>query len=119
MSLLCYRFPKEQVVRQSGYFHELSSEIKDYEGFILSNFTKSKRYGFVEFATASDHPHYIATPIEVIEKSKYLWVGEKLISAIKMTDLSKVVFSRIKAVAFDETKTQALFKSLSNTYPNA
>ena len=68
MSLLCYRFPKEQVVRQSGYFHELSSEIKDYEGFILSNFTKSKRYGFVEFATASDHPHYIATPIEVIEK---------------------------------------------------
>ena len=39
MSLLCYRFPREQVVRQSGYFHELPSDIKDYEGFILSNFT--------------------------------------------------------------------------------
>ena len=119
MSLLCYRFPREQVVRQSGYFHELPSDIKDYEGFILSNFTKSKRYGFVEFTTASDHPHYIASPIEVIEKAKYLWLGEKLISAIKMTDMSKVVFSRIKAVAFDETKTQALFNSLSTAYPNA
>ena len=119
MSLLCYRFPREQVVRQNGYFHELKTEIKEYEGFILSNFTKTKRFGFVEFNNPSNKLHFTKSPIEVIEKSKYIWVGEKLISAIKMTNTTKVVFSRIKVVDFNEAKTEELFEALIIAYPNA
>ena len=119
MGLLWYRIPGEEVVKSLGYFHELPKEITDYEGFVITNFLGSKRYGFANFETQNNKFHFAVDPINVIDKSYYLWSAQKLIHEMKEANVSKTVYSRIKSVDFDESKTTALFDELVLAYPNA
>lgn len=119
MGMLWYRIPGDKVVKSLGYFHELPKEITDYEGFVITNFLGSKRYGFANFETQNNKLHFAVDPINVIDKSYYLWSAQKLIHEMKAAKVSKTVYSRIKIVDFDENKTTALFEELVIAYPNA
>ena len=72
MSLLCYRFPNEEIVRQTGYFHLLSDEIVNYQGFIVSDFTQSLRYGFTVSSTLTEQFHFTDQEIEKLYHNKQI-----------------------------------------------
>jgi len=119
MSMLCYRFPNEEIVRQTGYFDLLSDENVTYQGFIVSNFTQSLRYGFTVSSKLTEQFHFTDEEIVQIDQSEYFRGTKTLLQLMQMIPLQKTVLTRIKCVDFDESNTEALFSALLETYPNA
>lgn len=119
MSLLCYRFPNEKVVRQIGYFHLLSEDNANYQGFIVSDFTQSLRFGFTVSSEPSAQFYFTDEEIVQIDQSDYFRGTKTLMQLMQMIPLQKTVLTRIKCVDFDESNTDALFLALLETYPNA
>ncbi len=119
MSMLCYRFPNEEIVRQTGYFDLLSDENVTYQGFIVSNFTQSLRYGFTVSSKLTEQFHFTDEEIVQIDQSEYFRGTKTLLQLMQMIPLMKTVLTRIKCVDFDESNTEVLFSALLETYPNA
>ena len=54
-----------------------------------------------------------------ISKEDYLKDAKNFINLFEEKKIKKAVFSRVKKIAFDESKINELFASLCDTYPKA
>lgn len=116
-----YRIPGEKVVEQNGAFI-LADKKENPSGFILSDFQMNTVYQFLpsEMPLKKKHVYFFQrkTPV-VLSKDNYLLRARYLLQMMQMSAVLKVVFSRIKKVAFDEKKTHDFFEALVKEYPNA
>jgi isochorismate synthase len=114
--MLIYRFPGKEITQKNGSFELVHELPKD--GFILSDFKGEKRYEFKEHVIDPNKSFEI-NEIPVIEKADYIKKGNLLKSTMKAIGIKKVVFSRIKELSFDETRSLDLFYDLEKAYPKA
>ena len=112
---LKYSLPFEDVVEKLGAFVPVEfSEVK--EGFVVSNFDKSKAFAFQENAISlSELP--INKP-QCYSQEGYLEKAEKFIREIQKKQLSKAIFSRVKSHS-SEARVDEIFDSLHKRYPSA
>lgn len=113
---LLYRIPGYDIVKKSGRFVHLD-DVKEYSGFVLSDFTQKQLFGFEEKELGNDDPIYTELP-NVWEKTEYLEKADEFLRAIKVGGLGKAVLSRVKVVPFNK-EPEALFNALCLKYPNA
>jgi isochorismate synthase len=114
--MLIYRFPGKEIIKKSGAF-ELFNDLPK-KGFIVSDFKGEKRYVFIE-KSIEFHQYYKLAKLNVIQPDGYLKKGNILITALRALGIKKTVFSRIKELPFDESKSIELFYELEKAYPNA
>jgi isochorismate synthase len=121
LEMIKYRVPGEKIVEQNGTFI-LSDNKVNPSGFILSDFQMNSVYQFVPSAIPLKKKHVFffqrKTPV-VLSIDNYLLRAHYLLQMMKISAVSKVVFSRIKKVSFDEKKTDDFFEALEKEYPNA
>jgi isochorismate synthase len=114
--MLIYRAPGKDVIQKSGYFEKVSS--LPSKGFVVSDFSGETQYIFIE----SEHrntSYKKSNDILVIEHEEYIRKATILISTLKGIGIKKAVFSRIKKLDFDESKSLNLFHALEKAYPKA
>lgn len=116
--ILKYRIPGNEKIEQTGRFRELKS-IREANGFFISSFLKDKLFEFFPSNNSVGIPCFNEEEPYIIDKEKYLSSAQSFLNAIIEKKIKKAVFSRIKKVKFDESKTDLLFDSLCNAYPNA
>jgi isochorismate synthase len=114
--MLIYRFPGKEIIQKDGNFEEFVHLPKN--GFIVSDFKGEKRYVFKENQNSSIHFQNEHEPV-IINKAEYLRKGALLITTLKSIGIKKTVYSRIKELPFNETKSLELFFQLEKAYPNA
>jgi len=120
--LLAYRIPNQEAIKKTGDFRVISDEDTIQTGFIISSFDQGITYLFKEDNAAVNPQfnfHSSQTQPVSISKEKYMEYGKLVKNQIEKVPLDKFVFSRIKKVAFDASKTEKLFELLCNAYPNA
>lgn len=112
---LKYRIPNQEVVEVLGAFRELDiTDVK--QGFVVTNFDKSKAYVFEEGAISlSCLPEN--RPL-CYSKEEYLDKANQFIQKIQSDGLSKAIFSRVKSHVSEKSGEQ-LFDALAIAYPNA
>ena len=107
--------PFEGVVEKFGAFRAVKfSELT--EGFVVSNFDKSRAYVFEEGAISLSR-----LPTEkpiCYSKDVYLKKADQFIHEIRKNKLSKVILSRVKSHQ-SEKSVDAIFNELNETYPSA
>lgn len=118
--ILKYRIPGEKIIEQTGVF-EISENEELTNGFIISNFTLKTVYQFKEQGKShiKEKLYFGKGKLEVIEKENYLDLAQQFLNAFNLFGIKKAVFSRIKRVDFDESKTLKLFEELEKCYPKA
>jgi isochorismate synthase len=116
--ILKYRFPDKEIVEQTGFFREVESS-KDLSGFVISTFLKDKYYQFSPLETAKSTYFYEIEKPYIVTKNEYLNEANSFLDAFERLKIKKAVFSRVKVVEFDQTKTEKLFKRLCELYPKA
>lgn len=112
---LKYSLPFEGVIEKLGAFTPIEfSQVK--EGFIVSNFDKSKAFVFQEGGISlSSLPSEIP---ECYSREAYLQKAEKFIQEIQTNGLSKAIFSRIKSHT-SKKSVDEVFDALQKAYPSA
>ena len=112
---LKYSLPFEGLVEKLGAFKPVEfSELT--EGFVVSNFDKSKSYVFEENAISLSH-----LPTEkplCYSEQIYLEKANCIIEEIQSQQLSKAIFSRIKSHQSDKSADE-VFEALHKAYPSA
>ena len=119
---LAYRFPEKDIQYKSGTFRAIDSENVNYQGFIIGDFYKKQQYLFKEESESKLEKFYFHKLDEepnVIDKKSYLDYGAMLLRLMPTLSIDKIVYARIKEVAFESKKITALFQALCNTYPAA
>ena len=119
---LAYRFPKKDIQYKSGTFQAMDSENVNHRGFIIGDFYKKQQYLFKEESESKLEKFYFHKLDEepnVIDKKSYLDYGAMLLRLMPTLSIDKIVYARIKEVAFESKKITALFQALCNTYPAA
>ena len=107
--------PFEGVDEKLGAFVPVEfSDVK--EGFVVSNFDKTKAYVFQENAISLSRLP-TETP-KCYSKEVYLDKAEKFITQIQENGLSKAIFSRVKSHP-SEKNTDEVFEALQKKYPSA
>lgn len=115
---MLYRFPGRELVQQTGHFMALrNGEIPN--GFVVSNMDLSLCYQFVEDEYAQPGMHFLENRPYCMSAREYYLQAHELLNGINLMQMSKAVFSRVKAVSFDPILTEKLFHELCETYPNA
>lgn len=116
-----YRIPGEKVIEQNGTFILADKKTNTF-GFILSDFQMNSVYKFVssEMPMKKKPVYFFKRKIPLVfSKDNYLLRANYLLQMMQISAVSKVVFSRIKKVAFDENKTNDFFETLVKDYPDA
>jgi len=112
---LKYRLPNGETVSKQGAFCERQFEhVK--EGFIVTNFDKSRTFVFEESYRISPAPHE-EKPL-CYSKEVYLEKADRFIQEIQSQRLSKAIFSRIKSHASTRSVDE-VFDDLAEKYPSA
>jgi isochorismate synthase len=115
---LAYRIPGEMQVSRTGCLKELIPT-DELEGFVFSDFTGERRFGFVENEVIFDKWHLHGNIPEIISKEEYLRQAQELIQQMKKGEVEKIVYSRVKSVPIREQNLNELFIKLSDAFPNA
>ena len=117
--ILKYRIPGSDIVSQIGYFREIQS-LKEVKGFFISTFLKDRMIEFIPSSNNSEGKStFFCNEPYVISKEDYLKDAKNFINLFEEKKIKKAVFSRVKKIAFDESKINELFASLCDTYPKA
>lgn len=116
--ILKYRIPDCNKVEHSGRFREVKS-IRYVNGFFMSSFLKDKCFEFIPSAISVGSPSFNSDPPYTVKKEDYLVEAQSFLNSFEVYKIKKAVFSRIKKVAFDESKIHQLFDALCETYPKA
>lgn len=118
LSRLKYRIPDSTIQIREGYFKELlPDEQEAYEGFVVSDFSLNKVYGFKEGDSQKEEEFAFTKP-DCIAKQQYLELAERYVRSISQGDLKKVILSRIQEEELTKTPDE-LFEVLEQEYPNA
>lgn len=120
VDLLKYRLPGKEIVTKWGQFGVLDDKPPKKETFVVSKHDKSVIYGFEEDDSQPPVPmHLLKLPPYVCSKKEYLMGGESMLNSFRLFGVQKAVYSRIKTVSFEDTKSIELFESLCEQYPSA
>lgn len=114
--MLKFRIPGKSVVERHGHF--VTNE-GDRNGFVLVDYYGKRKFVFQDVENGNTSFHFNPHKINVISYDDYIIKGEKLVKTLSSLGIQKTVFSRIKSVPFDHSKTEKLFEMLVSTYPNA
>ena len=114
--MLIYRFPKQEITRKNGGFAKIKTFPKN--GFVIQKFKGSDAYVFEEDETQNSFT-FLKNQAPLFTKKDYLLVGEKLLHALKTTEVKKTVLSRIHSQTFDTSKSLELFYLIEKEYPSA
>ncbi len=116
---LFYRYPGSEIVQLEGILEKSAFDnLKD--GFIFTDFLKENCYIFRESSETKDFEiHFDTNKPYVFTKNEYLNQATSFLNCIQQLQLGKAVFSRIKTILFDTSKTLQLFNELCEKYPNA
>ncbi len=116
---LLYRYPGSEIVQLEGILEKSAFDnLKD--GFIFTDFLKENCYIFRESSETKDFEiHFDTNKPYVFTKNEYLNQATSFLNCIQQLQLGKAVFSRIKTILFDTSKTLQLFNELCEKYPNA
>lgn len=117
MDLLYYRYPAQPIVRQSGSFG-LGDGLPFLSSFVVSDFEKRNVFLFNELPGTGEF-HFQQNAPYVATKREYIMGGENLLQAMHVHDIQKVVYSRVKRVAFKAAHSTQLFDALCAAYPKA
>ena len=112
-----YRFPNQDIVEKTGLFSEIKLDELD-KGFFVSSFQGDKTFSFTE-NNSDFHFHLKSDRPEVYTEKEYLFKASEFLNRIKVLDLKKAIFSRVKCVDFDTSKIEELFSKLEESYPNS
>jgi isochorismate synthase len=113
---LTYRIPRQEIIQLTGDFIKVQ-EFDKINGFIVSSFNKNEKYQFVEKAASSDFSFSEVNPI-CYSESEYNQLASDFLTELKVQNLSKAIFSRIKSVEF-EINPFDFFEQLCANYPDA
>ena len=114
--MLIYRFPNQEITKKNGRFTKIKTFPKN--GFLIQKFKGSEAYVFEEDETQNSFT-FLKNQAPLFTKKDYLLVGEKLLHALKTTEVEKTVLSRILSETFDTSKTLELFHLIEKEYPSA
>lgn len=103
---------------QVGHFNAIQSGDVP-SGFVVSNLDLTLCYQFVEDPYAQPGMHFLENRPYCMSAREYYLQAHELLNGINLMQMSKAVFSRVKAVSFDPSLTEKLFYELCETYPNA
>ncbi|MBU2019481.1 MAG: chorismate-binding protein [Bacteroidetes bacterium] len=115
---LTYRIPGKVVQKKFGTFRLRPPKMEE-SGFVISDFHHKEVYFFEEHEDEKQRFHFKSNAPYVVSKKEYLIGAETLLNSFNLFGLSKAVYSRVKGIHFDESKTELLFQELIETYPNA
>lgn len=116
--ILKYRIPDCNKVELSGRFRETKS-IRYVNGFVMSSFLKDRIIEFIPSTISAGTFHFHSDVPYTVTKEDYLVEAQSFLNSFEAYKIKKAVFSRIKKVAFDESKVQKLFDDLCDVYPKA
>jgi isochorismate synthase len=114
--MLIYRFPNQEITKKNGRFAKIKTFPKN--GFVIQKFKGSDAYVFEEDETQNSFT-FLKNQHQLFTKNDYLLVGEKLLHALKTTEVKKTVLSRIHSQTFDTSKSLELFYLIEKEYPSA
>jgi isochorismate synthase len=114
--ILTYRLPQQEIIRLNGTFKEIQ-QFEGINGFIVTSFDKSKKFHFAENKKPEPNNSSNETPV-CYSKSEYNEIATSFLNKIKKQNLSKAIFSRVRAVNLEIEPFQ-FFNQLCLTYPNA
>lgn len=115
-AFLKYRFPGADVVTKSGEFLPLDSD-SSINGFIVSDFEGHEILVFKENSKEEDLFFSKEVP-HCITHDEYLESADLFLNEIRIKELGKAVFSRVKQLEFDSGKIFRLFDELEKKYPD-
>lgn len=116
--ILKYKLPEKEVITKTGFFR-LKEQVKDVSGFIVTTFQKEQVYQFYELPDLQGKFYFNTEKPYITSEAEYIEEAQEFIDALPRNEIQKAVFSRVKAVSFDERKTTALFEALCEAYPKA
>ena len=113
---LHYKLPNSTPVYKTGKFLSLAA-LESYDGFLVTDFTKSRLFGFEESDCEASF-HFSKEVINETSKEEYFEVGNQMLSLIQNRSLEKVINSRIKKIDL-EVDLSDLFNKLASENPDA
>jgi isochorismate synthase len=122
LDLLAYRYPDKEEIIQSGAFKSVEKNDSSKDGFIIGDFYGKNQYIFKPFDSEDIKEfklHFAIHEPNTISKKDYLEYGAMLLRVMPSLAIEKLVYSRVKQVPFEHTKTAKLFQTLCKTYPKA
>jgi len=122
LDLLAYRYPDKEEIIHSGAFKSVEKNDSSKDGFIIGDFYGKNHYIFKPFDSEDIKEfklHFAIHEPNTISKKDYLEYGAMLLRVMPSLAIEKLVYSRVKQVPFEHTKTAKLFQTLCKTYPKA
>ncbi|MFN5844807.1 MAG: chorismate-binding protein [Flavobacteriia bacterium] len=116
--ILRYRLPGKEITELIGRFYRMDDRENGYTGFIISGFDSRNIYGFREDFSDPEYHFKDKMPF-VIKEQEYNEIASLFMAAFKRKGIDKAVFSRVKAIEFDEKYCDQLFHDLTTAYPSA
>lgn len=116
--LLTYRFPGKEVQKEIGHFTPFHVN-ETPTGFVVTNLDLSQCYQFVATKEEKAARHFRKDRPYCMSAREYYLQAHELLNGINLMQMEKAVFSRVKAVSFNELDAEKLFNELCITYPNA
>lgn len=118
---LLIRFPGKPVESMKGSFRQVPAA-ETPSGFVFSDFIHQRMYVFDNegFTTPNELEfHFSEEPPVVISKRDYQIEAQALLNAFPTMEVKKAVYSRVKKVAFDASKSVQAFENACKEYPHA
>lgn len=114
--ILKYRIPGKETKVLSGNFVELNGS-DSYNGFFISNFDQSVKYGFIE-SDKEEEIHFKNTLPITISHDEYIHLAQKLIGMMQNGECDKIVISRVAKYPL-QMDLNLVFDKLVENYPKA
>jgi isochorismate synthase len=118
--VLKYRLPGQTAkIQKFGFFEPIQS-LHTIEGFVVSGFEEGHLFRFAEGRMYESEEFSFAenTP-PVISQREYLLETQGILNSFEAYGLEKVVYSRVRSLAFNEELLNQVFENLCSTYPKA
>lgn len=120
--ILKIRYPQTEVETYIGKLINFS-EKPAHSGFLITDFTTENLYRFAVTDYYDENKvydlHFSENDPNVYSKEEYIYRASGFLDDLKHKQFLKAIFSRIKKVDFDGSKTMELFDELCANYPNA
>lgn len=111
-----YRIPGRSIQVVHGNFREVK-DWTDYQGFVLSTFSKDSLYVF-DSAKEAGELHFVSTEEKCVSRTEYLADAQVFKQSMVDLRINKAVYSRIKEIPFQKSP-ERLFLRLEELYPKA
>lgn len=117
---IVYKIPNQSLQLKLGKW--IHTNNLDFSGFLVSDAHGQNFWRFSEVQSsdwsALQLPELNALDLKTISEENYLHQCQMLIHEMRKDQIAKVVYSRVKSMAFDAKNFQSVFEALCEQYPN-